>query len=184
MLTAILVALLALPSAALAKGGSTTTSSGVHLDPGSPAAKQYSIPLSNARGSGGGGGGSSSSLFGSGITSSSGPSGGAGSPAISSDSTASNTAVTTPSTTASAHRHLTGKGTHRHPAPSASTSATSAAPAASTPPAAKVLNPSSGSGIAWMLGLAAVVIVIGLGGALFVIGRDRRAAVRAVKRSA
>ncbi len=41
---------------------------GVHIDPGSPAAKEYAIPLSAARQTGAGsGGGSSSSLFGAGI---------------------------------------------------------------------------------------------------------------------
>ncbi len=42
---------------------------GVHVDPGTPAAKQYALPLSQARemGRGGAGAGASSSLFGAGI---------------------------------------------------------------------------------------------------------------------
>jgi hypothetical protein len=43
---------------------------GVHIDPGSPAAKEYAIPLSKAREGGGGGGssGTEAALFGAGIT--------------------------------------------------------------------------------------------------------------------
>jgi hypothetical protein len=43
---------------------------GVHIDPGSPAAKEYALPVNQARGAGGGGegsGGSSEKLFGAGI---------------------------------------------------------------------------------------------------------------------
>ncbi|MDQ6778682.1 MAG: hypothetical protein M3071_21210, partial [Actinomycetota bacterium] len=38
---------------------------GVHIDPGSPVAKEYAIPLASARGGGGSGSGQ---LFGGGIT--------------------------------------------------------------------------------------------------------------------
>ncbi|HEX5225896.1 MAG TPA: hypothetical protein VFW29_12280 [Solirubrobacteraceae bacterium] len=43
---------------------------GVHIDPGSPAAKEYAIPLSQARegGRGGGSSGTEAALFGTGIT--------------------------------------------------------------------------------------------------------------------
>jgi hypothetical protein len=43
---------------------------GVHIDPGSPAAKEYALPVNQARGTGSGGegsGGSSEKLFGAGI---------------------------------------------------------------------------------------------------------------------
>ena len=40
---------------------------GVHVDPGSPAAKEYALPVSQARGSGGGSEGAHEQLFGAGI---------------------------------------------------------------------------------------------------------------------
>jgi hypothetical protein len=40
---------------------------GVHVDPGSPAAKEYALPVSQARGAGGGSEGSHEQLFGAGI---------------------------------------------------------------------------------------------------------------------
>jgi len=72
----LLFVLLALPSAAIAGGN---PSAGVHVDPGSPAGKQYGFPVNSARGetSGAGKSGSAASsggasasppLFGAGVT--------------------------------------------------------------------------------------------------------------------
>jgi hypothetical protein len=43
----------------------------------------------------------------------------------------------------------------------------------------KVLPPASSSGIAWMLGMAAAVLVIGAAGGLLILSRGRRRAPRA-----
>lgn len=56
---------LALPSTALA--GSSSPTAGVHIDPASPVAKEYALPLATARGAPADTG-STGSLFGSGIT--------------------------------------------------------------------------------------------------------------------
>lgn len=105
-----LIASLALSGVAAA----TTLPPGVHADPGSPAAKEYSIPLSTARGQAAGSS-ASGKLFGAGIT----------------------------------------KG------PSAPV---------------KVLHPSSGSGVLWMLLVG--VLVLGLGGVGgLALGRNRRRTV-------
>jgi GT2 family glycosyltransferase/glycosyltransferase involved in cell wall biosynthesis len=71
--TALAVFLLFVPGVALAASAPT----GVHVDPGSPAGKEYAIPLAQARATGTGQGGSSTqaaeALFGAGITRASGP---------------------------------------------------------------------------------------------------------------
>lgn len=69
LLPALAIFSLLLPTAALA--GATSPTAGVHVDPGSPVAKEYALPLANARGAPADTG-SNGSLFGSGIKKSSG----------------------------------------------------------------------------------------------------------------
>jgi hypothetical protein len=63
--------MLALSCVAVSAQAATGLEPGVHADPGSPAAKEYALPLNQARQAGGGGGGHASSgstaLFGAGI---------------------------------------------------------------------------------------------------------------------
>jgi hypothetical protein len=178
LLAAALAAFLLLPAVALASGN---PSNGVHADPGSPAGKEYAIPLNSA---GGGSNGSGGSLFGKGIspvTSGHGTSAPAGhSPAT--GGTVRQGATTgqgsaTPRLTARprAHRHRA----RRHRAagaaisqPAAASTTTPGRPAIPAPAAA--LHPGGGSGIIWMGIAAAVVLVIGGIGAQASTGRARR----------
>jgi hypothetical protein len=73
---AMLVCLSVSGNAAAAGGNSLPP--GVHVDPGSPAAKEYAIPLGKARGNGSGSNAGVQTLFGSGIKAQP-PSGGSGS---------------------------------------------------------------------------------------------------------
>lgn len=157
MRAAALCAFLALALAAIGGTALAKTSPGVHSDPGSPASKEYAVPLNTARG--GGGGGSSSGLFGSGITSSGGPSSGA----------------TSGAATVTHHRiartHPTRHTRRRHAGPPPTTS--TAAQPAKAPATSRVLHPSSGSGLAWMAGVAALVLILGGGAAALLVRRGR-----------
>lgn len=165
---------LALPGAALAKAPP-----GVHVDPGSPAAKEYSIPLSTARGAPAGSA-SSGQLFGAGITKGSGGSGSSGgspppatpaapAPAAPAASTAK------PHADASHQSHAKKRVAHRAVSPVPAPVAASAQAASAAPSSLKVLHPSSGSGVAWMLGVACLVLLLGGLGAFALRGRARRA---------
>jgi hypothetical protein len=149
MVTVLAVAL------SLAGPAFAATSPGVHVDPGSPASKEYAIPLSNARGSGSG---HSGSLFGSGITSGGGPKAGAG------VSVAPTTHPATPKKPRAHH--------HQASVPVAKSAQPVSVTPASAPAALKVLHPGSGSGVAWMIGVAALVLVLG-GGAALIARRGR-----------
>jgi hypothetical protein len=158
-----LVALLAVPDVASAH----KLPPGVHVDPGSPAAKEYSIPLSTARGVPAGSA-NQGQLFGAGITkdNDSGD-GGSSSGSATTTSTGSSTAGAKPGAGAPAHHHA-GKAK-----PSATASVINAGAAATAvPPALKVLHPGSGSGVLWMVLVGVLVLVVGLAGG-FAISRTR-----------
>jgi hypothetical protein len=149
-------------SAGVLAAGSSAAASitpGVHIDPGSPVAKEYAIPLAQARGGAGGGGSASGQLFGSGIT------------------RAPRAASTSPVPAA-------GDGSVAvAPKPRRSVSLGGAGHLAAVPPpqlggpdrtargGAGILpgpdrNAGGGAGIIWMLGIAAAVLALGgLGGA-------------------
>jgi len=119
----------------------------VHVDPKSPVAKEYAIPLATARGAAPESG-QAGALFGSGISSSS-------------------HTVTSPSTDprptpASAPAHTPAPAAHTRPATTVE----------ATPAAYRVLRAGSGSGLLWMI--LAAVVVIGLGSAGgFLLSRQR-----------
>jgi hypothetical protein len=127
------VCALALPASALATGGSP-----VHVDPSSPVAKEYALPLATARGAPPESG-TSGKLFGSGIKHSS------------SHAADTITAVTT-----------------TPPPPTALTRTVTARPLAAkaTPAAYRVLRPGSGSGWLWMVLAAVLVLALGSAGGL------------------
>jgi len=119
---------------------------GVHIDPSSPVAKEYAIPLGQARGGAGGGDGSDSQLFGSGIT-------------------------RAPSTHAAPSASRTAGGAKPHSRSPLRSRAQSVDQSSQTS-AERVVQESlparsgGGAGIAWMLGVAALVLALGgLGGA-------------------
>jgi hypothetical protein len=165
--------MLAPPAAAAASKGSP-----VHIDPASPVAKEYALPLSTARGappeSGRSGG-----LFGSGIKH-----GSSGSPT--SHTTTSSEAPppvqteTTPAVTTTATQTATSPN-HRPPGhiitvrlpDLVTTPGTNRQTMASAVPAAyKVLKPGSGSGLLWMVLAAVIVVALGSAGGL-VLARRR-----------
>ncbi|MGI9185745.1 MAG: hypothetical protein ACR2GZ_12445 [Solirubrobacteraceae bacterium] len=132
---------------------------GVHVDPGSPAGKEYAVPLGSARGIGGTGG-SGGSRFGSGITGTGG--GGPPRPPVS-PSAGRGTRRTAP---ASARGRRNGSIPAGHaaagvpPHGSGSRGAQDAGSSGSGPA-------SGGNGLEWMLATALTVLVIGgLGGRL------------------
>jgi hypothetical protein len=187
------------PVSALA--GSTSPTAGVHMDPGSPVAKEYALPLATARGAPADTG-SNGSLFGSGITKSRGhpnqsggsPSHSGGSPSQSGDSgtngsttpettsrptipapasTTTNAAVITTTTPAGGSEH------HRRPAPEPTvrpvpipSGSSGAANERVVPTAFRVLHPGSSSGWLWML-LAALIVLTVAGGGTLVLARGR-----------
>jgi hypothetical protein len=170
--------MLALPLPALAAGGSP-----VHIDPASPVAKEYALPLSTARGAPPESG-QSGKLFGSGIkhtaaatttaTTTTPPQAAASvSPPPPSQvaPTVTTTAATTTSTPAVRRR--------RPPHVTTVTLPSLTRPAAPrkivgrvVPAAYRVLRPGSGSGLLWML--VAGVLVIALGSAGGIALRRRR----------
>lgn len=161
VLTGILAAAVAAPALAGA-----ATSPGVHVDPGSPAGKQYQIPISSARGETAGRSSGSKSgtapTFGSGITSS--PS------SSSSTSTSSSPTATTASPAAGAsapHRRAARRQAHaaahgKRNAPTPAVTLTNRASRASTTQANQV---DSSSWLPLAAG-GALVLLIGCGGGL------------------
>jgi hypothetical protein len=154
----IAAAALLFPASALASG----TPLGVHVDPGSPAGKQYQLPVSSARGEASGGGGSTSSaapLFGVGIT----PSGPAG-PGAATGSTAT-------STTHPSARSVTSRATARAATALARklrTQSKAHASAAILPAYYPADTSAGGSGWLALVGGGALVLVLGGGVGLLV----------------
>jgi hypothetical protein len=153
----IVVLLLALSAPALAFGSGAPLQPGVHVDPGSPSAKEYSVPLGSARGASTPNGPGSNKLFGSGITPSTGSTPPPASTPVHSDS----------------HHHRARKRAHHakhrklvHHARKASVKA--------VPAAALDSGSGGGAGILWMLGAAALVLALGGLGAFVVARRGRR----------
>jgi len=158
--------ILVLPAAASASKGSP-----VHIDPASPVAKEYALPLATARGappeSGRSGG-----LFGSGIKH-----GSSGPPSsqtttnseavpVQTETTPPATTTTTQATTSPKHHqpeHITTVTLPNLVTPPGSSTTTTAN---AVPAAYKVLKPGSGSGLLWMLLAAIVVVAIGSAGGL------------------
>jgi hypothetical protein len=175
------VCALASPAPALAAGGSP-----VHVDPSSPVAKEYALPLATARGapaeSGQGG-----KLFGSGIkhadskpaqtvTLATPPPSASQVPPPTSQvpppvtTTPATTTTTTPAPKPHRRRpvHVT---TVTLPTLTAATT-TREVTASATPAAYRVLRPGSGSGLLWMILAAVVVIALGSAGGI-VLSRRR-----------
>jgi hypothetical protein len=172
------------PSPAQGAGGPST---GVHINPSSPAANEYALPLQTARGAPPSSG-KTAPLFGSGIKQSKGGrrrSGGSSGQAgrTSGRSSGGGRGGGRSGGGRSGHPH-TGKNTHRsnqhratgrHPkhstaaAPSSTTTRTTAA----TPTARKILHAGSGSSWLWMLIAGVAVLVLGSGGA-FVLQHENK----------
>jgi len=159
----LVLAALAAPGSAYAGGSGLQP--GVHLDPGSPASKEYQIPLESARNEASGSGSQAAPLFGAGITPPSGPS-------------STNTGAGSPAT----RRRAGGRASDRaRPAPSRGRRAHASHPAAGT--RALLDAPASGSALGqgpagsggWLALIAggAVVLVLGGGGGLLVRRRIR-----------
>ncbi len=172
---------LALPASALAGG---SLSPGVHVDPGSPAAKEYALPLATARGAPADTG-STGALFGKGITTSAPPPAPAPAEPVDTAPSAPPDTSTSTVTTASIRRSPTaGSGSRHRGRHRGDTSRTSPAPAATptirstghttAPAATRILHPGPGQG--WLLMLVAGGAVLGLGGGgAFLIQRRQRA---------
>jgi hypothetical protein len=173
MLAATLLVAVAAPVAS-AKPAPPT---GVHIDPGSPVAKEYAIPLASARGGGGSGNGR---LFGSGITRApSAAAATAASPASTSPASTSAASTPAPGPAATARTPVTpGHGrAHR----SRRTRRQRAAQVTAEP-VAELSGPGraagSGTGIAWMLGVAALVLAVGGTGGAVLARYGRRTSAR------
>jgi hypothetical protein len=154
----IVVLVLALSAPALAFGSGAPLQPGVHVDPGSPSAKEYAVPLGSARGASTPNGPGSSKLFGSGIT----PSSGSTPPPAS-------TPVQTDS-----HRHHAHKRAHHAKRRKVSHHAHKASVKALAPVAALDSGSGGGAGIVWMLAAAALVLALGGLWAFVVARRGRR----------
>ena len=167
---------LALPASALAGG------SPVHVDPGSPVAKEYALPLATARGAPPESG-QSGKLFGSGIkhpstttvhTTSQAPP--PTPPSTYTQPSAPAVTETTPAVTATTKAGAPKPARHRPvhvttvtlPSLTATTTTTPAKPATAraTPAAYRVLRPGSGSGWLWMVLAAVIVVALGSAGGL------------------
>ena len=181
------VCALALPASALAAGGSP-----VHVDPASPVAKEYALPLATARGAPPESG-QSGKLFGSGIKHAS--------PTQTQTQTQTQTVATPPpppvtqvqqpvtstaTLTATTTTRAPKPRPHRHPhphrhrpehvttvtLPTLTTAATNREiTARATPAAYRVLRPGSGSGLLWMIIAAVVVIALGSAGGVILARR-------------
>jgi hypothetical protein len=158
---------LAFPAAASASKGSP-----VHVDPGSPVAKEYALPLATARGappeSGRSGGlfGSGIKHRGSGSTSSHTTTSSETPPPVQTETTPPVTTTATQTTTSPKH-HRTRRITTVTFPDLVTTPATGTTPTADAIPAAyKVLRPGSGSGLLWMVLAAVVVVALGAAGGL------------------
>lgn len=133
---------------------------GVHVDPGSPAAKEYAIPLGQARAGGSAGG--SSTPFGTGIT----PAAGSGTTAaprggITQTPRPNPGSTVPPPVTSNSPVARTPLGAGPSAAPHAGRTPLITAPAVA--PADKVLGRDRGAGgaVAWMAGTAALVVALG-----------------------
>ncbi len=151
------------PATALASG------SPVHVDPKSPVAKEYAIPLATARGAAPESG-QTGALFGSGITSTSDQASAPTQTEATAPTQSETTAATQAQTAAPTRTQTTAATTATSVTSPLTVTQVAAAPAprkASTvqavPAAYKVLRPGSGSGVLWMI--LAAVLVIALGGA-------------------
>jgi hypothetical protein len=173
------VCALALPASALAAGGSP-----VHVDPASPVAKEYALPLATARGAPPESG-QSGKLFGSGIKHASPtqtqtqtvatppppPVTQVQQPVTNTATLTATTTTPTPNPRPHRHRHrpehvttvtlptLTPATTNRE------------ITARATPAAYRVLRPGSGSGLLWMIIAAVVVIALGSAGGVILARR-------------
>ncbi len=175
---------LGMPSVASAAGG---PSAGVHVNPSSPAAGEYALPLQTARGAPPESG-AKGSLFGSGIKQSKGghrSTGGGSGPAGRTSGRRSAGGRTRSGGGAPGHRRNKSATSHRttqhqtarrrHPkhgaaaAPSTTTTTTTAA----APAARKILHAGSGSSWLWMLIAGVAVLVLGSGGA-FVLQHENK----------
>lgn len=179
-----------LPGPALAAGGSP-----LHIDPASPVAKEYALPLATARGAPPESG-QSGKLFGSGIKRASTttshttsalptttpttrpPTTSPSVPPATTPAEPPSTDASTSSTSTSTQVPAPTPGHRRHPpehvttvtlpALTTPTTQTTAAPATAraTPAAYRVLRPGSGSGLLWMALAAVVVVAVGSAGGI------------------
>jgi hypothetical protein len=188
LLAALVVAFsLAVPAAALAGSGSPTA--GVHIDPGSPVAKEYALPLATARGAPADTG-STGSLFGRGITKSKSrhPSGGSSTASEAPSSTPANETVPATSisdtTTATQrlkparrhHRHRATRKPARKPSRKHARGSIPAGNATAPPAALKILHPGAGLSWLWMMLAALAVLALGSAGALALMRTRHREA--------
>ena len=139
------------PQTALASG--PTLQPGVHVDPGSPAGKEYQIPVVGARSEGAGGGSKGSAnppLFGVGVT-----------PGRSSTASSATSRSTGGAGSGRARSHAT-RGARSHSGPAANP-VTSSSP---DPPASAVGSPAAGGAgtNGWIALVAGGVLVLVLGG--------------------
>jgi hypothetical protein len=151
------VCTLVLPAAAWA-----SKSSPVHVDPSSPVAKEYALPLATARGAPPESG-QSGSLFGSGIKHS------AASPTPTTTPAPApvQTQTTPPVTTTTQAPRPPSQGSHVTSVTLPTLTeppATPPANASAAPAAYKVLRPGSGSGVLWMVLAGILVVVLGSAG--------------------
>jgi pyruvate/2-oxoglutarate dehydrogenase complex dihydrolipoamide acyltransferase (E2) component len=162
---------LALPASAPAAGGSP-----VHVDPASPVAKEYALPLATARGAAPESG-KSGRLFGSGLKhASTAPTetATATAPVESPPPATVSEPTVTPVTTTPVIKRPHRRRQHRPPhvttvtLPALTTPTTASKPitARATPAAYRVLRPGSGSGLLWMAIAAVLVIAVGSAGGL------------------
>jgi hypothetical protein len=160
----VVVLLVALSAPALAFGSGAPVQPGVHVDPGSPAAKEYAVPLGSARGASTPNGPGSEKLFGSGITP-----GAASTPSAGSTAPPASTPVH-----ADSQRHHARKRAHRSERRKVVHSAHKASVKALVPVTVLDSGSSGGAGIVWMLAAAALVLGVGGLGAFVVARRGRR----------
>lgn len=137
-MTALLVAS---PASASAAGGSA-----LHVDPSSPVAKAYALPLGSARGTSTPSG--HTKLFGSGIR------------------RASTSSSGLPAASPGRHRRRQHTGAMRTAPPTRTRTTVARLRGRGAPAAYRVLRPSSGSGLLWMGLVVVVVLGLGVGGAL------------------
>jgi hypothetical protein len=164
------VCALALPASALATGGSP-----VHVDPSSPVAKEYALPLATARGAPPESG-MSGKLFGSGIKHSSSHAADTITAVTTTPPPTEQQVAPTPTVTATTTTPPATATPPAHHSPSHVTTVTlpaltrtvTARPLAAkaTPAAYRVLRPGSGSGWLWMVLAAVLVLALGSAGGL------------------
>lgn len=172
-LVAIFCSAAALPFPAAA-GAAAGPAPGVHVDPGSPVAKEYAIPLGAARGNGTPGDPTTGQLFGAGITRAVRPGSGTRVPAAGSSSSTATTSTSTAPTSSSAQAVLRHRRSGRRLKHAGHRRAGAPTERPLTPQAAIGTSSSSGTGITWMLGVAILVLAVGgLGGAA-IARRNRR----------